>query len=116
QIRLFVLQPGDPESEVQGDFAVVDIGDETNYNCVVSYDWGDPLDTTDTVVGGERFVVTTSLFLALRRIRSPQEPVALWADALCVDQQDNEERRLQVNMVFTIYRDCSGSFIWLREI
>ncbi|KAK1978745.1 heterokaryon incompatibility protein-domain-containing protein, partial [Colletotrichum cereale] len=115
QIRLFVLSPGDPDSEVRGDFTVVDQDDETPYQCI-SCAWGDVLDTTHIVVGGERFTVTRSLFSALRRIRSTQNPITLWADALCINQEDSEEKRLQVNKMFRIYSNCSHCFIWLGEI
>ncbi|KZL85142.1 heterokaryon incompatibility protein [Colletotrichum incanum] len=115
QIRLFVVQPGDIESEVQGDFIVVDLADKISYQCI-SYVWGDVLDTTNISVGGKIFAVTTSLFSALRRIRSAQSPITLWADALCINQEDSEEKRLQVNMMFEIYSNCSNCFIWMGEI
>ncbi|KAJ0159780.1 Heterokaryon incompatibility protein 6, OR allele [Colletotrichum tanaceti] len=115
QIRLFALQPGDPGSTIRGAFSTANIDVRPSYHCV-SYVWGDALNTTDIVVGGRAFTVTTSLFSALCRIRSSRDTIHLWADALCINQEDNEEKRLQVNMMFEIYSRCAGCFIWMGEI
>ncbi|TID04564.1 Heterokaryon incompatibility protein 6, OR allele [Colletotrichum higginsianum] len=115
QIRLFALQPGDPGSTIRGAFSIANLDDGPSYHCV-SYVWGDALNTTDIVVGAEAFTVTTSLFSALCRIRSSRDTINLWADALCINQEDNEEKRLQVNMMFEIYSRCTSCFIWMGEI
>ncbi|KAF4782002.1 heterokaryon incompatibility protein [Colletotrichum scovillei] len=115
QIRLFTLWPGTQESPIHGVFSVATLDDGPDYQCI-SYVWGDASDTKDITVGGKDFKITTSLFSVLRRIRSEQEYLTVWADALCINQDDHEEKRVQVDMMFDIYSKCSNCFFWLGEV
>lgn len=91
------------------------LDDGPDYQCI-SYVWGDASDTKDITVDGKEFKITTSLFSVLRRIRSEQECLPVWADALCINQDDHEEKRVQVDMMFDIYSKCSNCFLWLGDI
>ncbi|KAK1527753.1 uncharacterized protein CCOS01_08015 [Colletotrichum costaricense] len=115
QIRLFTLWPGTQENSIQGVFSVATLDDGPDYQCI-SYVWGDASDTKDITVNGKDFQITTSLFSVLWRIRSEQEYLAVWADALCINQDDHEEKRVQVDMMFDIYSKCSNCFLWLGEV
>jgi hypothetical protein len=37
----------------------------------------------------------------------------LWADALCINQQDRVEKALQVSMMARIYTQCKQCLLWL---
>ncbi|KAK1687703.1 heterokaryon incompatibility protein-domain-containing protein [Colletotrichum godetiae] len=115
QIRLFTLWPGSQGSAIQGAFSVATLDDEPAYQCI-SYVWGDASNTKYIMVDGKELKITTSLFLALRRVRSEQERTTLWADALCINQDDHEEKRVQVDMMFEIYSKCSNCLMWLGEV
>ncbi|KXH36376.1 hypothetical protein CNYM01_13791 [Colletotrichum nymphaeae SA-01] len=115
QIRLFTLWPGTQESPIQGVFSVATLDDGPDYQCI-SYVWGDAADTKDITVDGKEFKITASLFSVLRRIRSEQEYLIVWADALCINQEVHEEKRVQVDMMFEIYSKCSNCFLWLGEV
>ncbi|KAK1545611.1 hypothetical protein CPAR01_03113 [Colletotrichum paranaense] len=115
QIRLFTLWPGTQESPIQGVFSVATLDDGPDYLCI-SYVWGDASDTKNIAVDGKDFKITTSLFSVLRRIRSEQEYLTVWADALCINQDDHEEKRVQVDMMFDIYSKCNNCFLWLGEV
>ncbi|KAK1473503.1 heterokaryon incompatibility protein [Colletotrichum abscissum] len=114
-IRLFTLWPGTHESAIQGVFSVAALDDAPHYQCI-SYVWGDASDTKEITVDGEDFKIAVSLFSVLRRIRSEQEYLTVWADALCINQDDHEEKRVQVDMMFNIYSKCSNCFLWLGEV
>lgn len=47
--------------------------------------------------------VTQNLKNALRYIRKQECPVWMWADAICINQQDDKEREVQVQMMRDIY-------------
>jgi hypothetical protein len=47
--------------------------------------------------------VTQNLKNALRHIRKPEGPVWMWADAICINQQDEKEKKVQVQMMKDIY-------------
>lgn len=57
--------------------------------------------------------VRTNLADALRRFRDPREPQVLWADALCINQGDNDERAAQVKLMGLIYFKARRVRIWL---
>ncbi|KAJ3532662.1 hypothetical protein NM208_g8335 [Fusarium decemcellulare] len=79
----------------------------------ISYTWGDPLDTRLIVLDGHEFPITTSLWHALSRIRSVSTAVIVWADAICINQHDLEERSYQVGLMTSIYQKASMVALWL---
>jgi hypothetical protein len=99
------------------------------YGCL-SYCWGNPnitkaiqvmyteksksgvdgLVTTQT-----EFRVTANLEAALRVFRSKLKRPVMWADALCIDQSDIDERSSQVSLMAEIYRQAVQTIVWLGE-
>ncbi|KAB8072603.1 heterokaryon incompatibility protein-domain-containing protein [Aspergillus leporis] len=69
----------------------------------ISYVWGNSENIRQINCQGYSFNVTASLFQALRQVRQPSEPRRIWADAICINQLDLEEKALQVNMMGEIY-------------
>ncbi|KAK1447352.1 hypothetical protein CMEL01_09191 [Colletotrichum melonis] len=67
-------------------------------------------DGVGIVVGGE-------LFRALRRMRSKEggEPLRIWVDALCINQQDLKERNEHVKVMGRVYAGASRTRVWLGE-
>lgn len=56
------------------------------------YVWGAPA-TTDTIfLEGREFAITANLGAALRDVRDAKRIHHLWADALCIDQNNIPER------------------------
>ncbi|KAL0939213.1 heterokaryon incompatibility protein [Colletotrichum truncatum] len=115
ELRLFTLLPGVLESPIKGRFSIADVDEKPSYQCI-SYAWGNAQDAREISIQGHPFRVTESLLAALIRIRREHEPVTLWADAICIDQENSVEKSLQVNMMFDIYSNCTNCFIWLGEI
>jgi len=66
-------------------------------------------------VGGSGIEVTVSLFTALRRFRYPDTRRVLWADAICINQGDNNERSSQIQLMGRVYKACWEVLIWLGE-
>ncbi|KAI1658542.1 HET-domain-containing protein [Daldinia decipiens] len=83
----------------------------------LSYVWGDVTDKRTILLEGERFQVTRNLFIALGGIREGPEDLYLpgdyyWIDAICINQEDAEERSQQIQRMSDIYR-IGCSVIWL---
>ncbi|KAH7325599.1 heterokaryon incompatibility protein-domain-containing protein [Stachybotrys elegans] len=89
----------------------------------LSYVWGDPKDTTEIILDGERFSVTVNLAVYLREIAlgvaSGQTTDSLgtywWIDALCIDQGNVIERNAQVQRIGSIYSQADQVVIWLGK-
>jgi len=63
--------------------------------------------------------VTQALTGALRQFRARAtesgEPLALWTDAVCINQRDTAERSQQVSRMRKVYRAAASVMIWLGE-
>jgi hypothetical protein len=87
------------------------------YNAL-SYTWGGLQHTSGgsvpyVFVGDHAIDVTENLYLALRHIREPREDVVLWVDAICINQQDPQEKGHQVKQMRNIYKNAERVLIWL---
>jgi hypothetical protein len=79
----------------------------------ISYTWGDVGDKRDIVVDGHTVSITASLHGAFDAVRQKKEAVLVWADALCINQEDDAEKSLQVPLMATIYKAATSVVIWL---
>ncbi|KAI1300598.1 HET-domain-containing protein [Xylaria venustula] len=82
----------------------------------LSYVWGDPTAKREVFVDGIPVPVTANLEAALRELRYHvriQEGFLVWADALCINQKDLDERAVQVAKMKDIYRAAWQVVIWL---
>ncbi|KAL2197703.1 heterokaryon incompatibility protein-domain-containing protein [Corynascus similis CBS 632.67] len=58
---------------------------------------------------------TVSLYTGLRRLRCRDAVRVLWADAVCINQNDTLEKNTQVRLMSRIYSQPSRVLIWLGE-
>ena len=64
----------------------------------LSYAWGNTWDKVNITCDGISVWITQNLFDTLHKIRLPNRPRFLWADAICINQEDMEERERQVRL------------------
>jgi hypothetical protein len=72
----------------------------------LSYVWGSPADKKTIVVNGVEMQITQNLHAALLELRRStwvRRGVNLWIDALCINQDDLDEREQQVKLMQEIY-------------
>ncbi len=68
---------------------------------------------TETIyLNGVDVQATTNLVAALRRLRCQGHNV-IWVDALCINQNDREERALQVRRMKDIFSKAKRVLVWL---
>ncbi|KAL0931131.1 heterokaryon incompatibility protein [Colletotrichum truncatum] len=79
----------------------------------ISYAWGDAGDTRRLELEGADIPVSVSLHGALDAVRQKNEIVTVWVDALCIDQQNRDERTRQVQLMTKIYSKAQSVAIWL---
>jgi hypothetical protein len=75
--------------------------------------WGDSLDTKPLILEGATILVSGNLYDALKAVRQKKEEVLVWIDALCIDQQNKDERAMQVRLMGHIYSRAIYVAIWL---
>ncbi|KAF5622966.1 heterokaryon incompatibility het-6 [Fusarium sp. NRRL 52700] len=79
----------------------------------ISYTWGDTGDTRKIEIEGCSIPIAVSLHGALQALRQRHSSVLVWADALCINQKDRDERSQQVQLMPFIYSNADNVAIWL---
>ncbi|KAK3937283.1 heterokaryon incompatibility protein-domain-containing protein [Diplogelasinospora grovesii] len=81
----------------------------------LSYPWGDPEPRKAIRCSGFQAEIGPSLHMALQYLRKAHLDIFVWADALCINQEDIPERTQQVRIMSEIYAAASTTAIWLGE-
>ena len=69
----------------------------------LSYCWGDTTAPKELNVNGLTISVSSNLHQALLHLRHPAIPRRVWIDAICINQESNEEKAAQVSVMADIY-------------
>jgi hypothetical protein len=81
----------------------------------LSYTWGDAVNKVPLKVNQSEEPVTTNLYSALFALRLENQDRPLWVDALCINQNDIEERNNQVQRMQSTYQRATRTLVWLGE-
>jgi hypothetical protein len=79
----------------------------------LSYVWGDPDPTCELDINGVQAKITKSLSDALHSIRDHTDFRIIWADAVCINQNDNVEKSWQVQQMTSTYKYADRVIAWL---
>ncbi|RSM20905.1 hypothetical protein CDV31_000276 [Fusarium ambrosium] len=100
RFRLIKLLPGKWDDELEAELFEAD---QTFEYTALSYTWGSRKALRKVTLNGISRGITVNLDLALRTLRSTRNPVTVWADALCIDQEDVEDKSAQVDLMNDIF-------------
>ncbi|RYP57804.1 hypothetical protein DL770_010581 [Monosporascus sp. CRB-9-2] len=118
-IRLLRLMPHrDEHAPIQGqlfEYPLLDSGKGTHLYEALSYVWGSQEKPQSVSTDKGYLSVTTNLYMALRRLRGCVLDRIIWIDAICINQNDTEERNRQVQSMAKIYAKASRVVVWLEE-
>ena len=140
QIRICLIHPGAFEDPIKCSLRTVSLDDDPQYE-TLSYAWGAPVLDHTVLVDEAALNVTKNLHNALRYLRRQQRPFSedgyassgnsafkadvttslwdseasrgLWADAICINQADVDERASQVNLMGDVYRRGIRLHVWI---
>jgi hypothetical protein len=119
QIRLIKLRPGARTDPIVCDLyntRHTNDRDEPIQYYALSYVWGSRGVTRDVSLAGRPHKVTVNLERALRYYRHHYpKGIALWVDALCIDQDNLTERTHQVQLMSQIYSRCERMVMYLGD-
>jgi hypothetical protein len=115
QIRLITLLPSSLSTDVRYLECKMQVfGCDTNPKYrALSYTWGSPKRSRAIIINGQSLLVTESVEIALRRLQRKEESVNLWVDQLCINQDDDDEKSVQVSMMGAIYAKSTETVVWL---
>ena len=112
--RLALLYPGKASEPFRCSFFQVPFEAAPNY-IAVSYTWGDPAKANTVWTDHGKIEVTRSLISVLRRLRDPKRFLIVWIDGICINQEDNDEKSRQVQLMREMYANATKTFIYLGE-
>ena len=79
----------------------------------LSYVWGPPEPSTELLCNGQSVKIRVKLNNALRKLRLPSSTRIIWTDAICINQEDDEEKSHQVPLMGSIYSLAKRVIVWL---
>lgn len=126
--RILKLQPGEKEAPIVCNLihTRLDIGPPRRWRRwkvwkrppeyeAISYVWGSPDRPISIDCDGKRLYITENLRDALVRVRLPHRPRSIWADSICIDQDNLDEKGHQVQFMSKIFSNASRVLICLGE-
>ena len=81
----------------------------------LSYVWGDAAERTQIIVGENTLEITKNLDSALKHLRDETRVLNVWADGVCINQNDYLEKGTQVQQMGKIYETADHTVIFLGE-
>ncbi|EME48317.1 hypothetical protein DOTSEDRAFT_67412 [Dothistroma septosporum NZE10] len=115
EIRVLELRAGEGDDPIRCSLRHVSLLDGPNYE-TISYCWGDSPDRVEVFVHDRRLLAPDSSVAILRRLRRPHEERTLWIDAVCIDQDNPDERSTQVAMMGKVYSSSTVTWIDLGDL
>jgi hypothetical protein len=118
-IRLVTIRPGPWDSTIECDVEVGNVNAYTRGLRALSYVWGDDNVRRAIRLNDCDFEVTVNLYEGLRQMREsmfeaetlPKLPI--WVDAICINQEDMDEKAKQVPNMHQIYSTADEVLVWL---
>lgn len=112
EIRLLELSPGKDDMLLEGAIHHVPIDSPGSF-WAMSYTWGAAPPTFSLNTPKGSIPITASLHSALRCIRERGESILLWADAVCINQEDSLEKSIQIRLLPTIFQSAERVIAWI---
>jgi hypothetical protein len=114
-IRLFKMRPSkQKDSIIEGELFVERLDAAPGKFFAMSYCWGAPNFTQTIIIDGCQFKVTATLENALKACRA-FETWTIWADQICINQADVQERNSQVQLMRNIYSYTLSVLAYIGE-
>ncbi|KAI1385563.1 HET-domain-containing protein [Hypoxylon trugodes] len=105
--------PRNPTKRMSFEIEKFSLSRPPNY-LTLSYCWGDITHLSSIRVSGNKVYISKNLESALRH--SGFEPGDyIWADAICINQDDDNEKAHQIGLMGHIYSKAQETAVWLGE-
>ncbi|KAF5637131.1 het-domain protein [Fusarium sp. NRRL 52700] len=112
QIRLMTLYAGQAGDPIRCHLRRVKLGMSLKFEAL-SYKWKEAEGRTSITCNGISLSVTRNLASALGALRFPFGVRVLWVDAVCINQDDQEEKSKQIPLMREIYTSAKAVLTWL---
>jgi hypothetical protein len=76
---------------------------------------GDRKDKQNDKADDRKLAVTQNFYEMLSQLQDNDISRTIWADAVCIDQSNRQEKELQLPLIAEIYAKASRVIVWLGE-
>jgi Heterokaryon incompatibility protein (HET) len=114
-VRVLEILPGKKEDKIHCRLHVRSMREAAETYTAISYVWGDSTETLEIIVDYKAMDITINLYDALWALRYPKMARFVWADAICINQQDNTEKGHQVKRMGEIFKNAMKVLVWLGK-
>jgi hypothetical protein len=118
-IRLLLLLPSNDEPENLRcrlfEYAIQEEKEASHPYEALSYVWGSGGNLRSINVDNQKLAITENLYKALLHLRDPTITQTIWVDAICINQEDEIEKGLQIQFMAAIFAKASRVIVWLGE-
>jgi hypothetical protein len=90
-----------------------DAEEQTPHYIGLSYTWGDPEIRRPMLVGDKVFHATENLAIALEHLQEEDKTIIFWIDAVCINQNDSNEKSIQVQRMGSIFASAVLVIAWI---
>jgi hypothetical protein len=113
EIRLIEIMPGQKNTALEISLTRHQLG-SMKYE-TLSYVWGKQTTKEQIKCNGRLMHIGSNLLEALSEQARRRPAALLWADAICINQNDDQEKTYQVRMMRNIYNKSYRVIIWLGK-
>ena len=113
ETRILEILPDRPEAILRCKLSTMSLLNPIRYSAL-SYCWGSQSDKAFMIIDDVDVSVGSNLIDALRTLRT-LDVTHVWADALCINQSDRQEKSLQIRSMTAIYAKSDITYAWLGE-
>ena len=114
EIRLLRISRESEGAVVSCELLHRSLEDEIQYSAL-SYYWGAAGNFATILVDDIEITIRETLHCFLQRLCSHLNPILIWLDCICINQNDTFERSWQVSLMQEIYESAEKVYAWLGE-
>ncbi|KAJ5613918.1 hypothetical protein N7528_007572 [Penicillium herquei] len=117
-IRTIALEPStDKNAPLRCSIHEISIDNLEEEYEAISYTWGAPVFSHSVYCTSDSSIVrvTANLHAALQRFRGLTHTRVLWADSVCINQDNEDEKATQIQLMNQVYRNANRVLVWLGD-